>query len=76
MYRFTFKRNGMKKRYMAKGHTLHKDIDRMDIFLADNRGIVSIPKWSECTMFLGPDSFLYQQEQMEEETGQNVKLKK
>ena len=76
MYKFTYKRTAIRKTLYAKGHKMYPEWDRMDVFLADNKGIVSIHKWSECDMFLGEDFMLDQQEQMEEETGQNVKLKK
>jgi hypothetical protein len=51
----------------CKAHNYKQDIDRMDVF-QDSR-ILSIPKWSECTLVLGKDFMLFEKEQMRREKG-------
>lgn len=77
-YVFRYKKwyNLFYKKVKVKGHSFQKETDRMDLFLAENKGIISLSSWSKYDMKLSEDFFLFQKEQMEEETGQSVKLKK
>ena len=58
----------------AMGHRHDEKLDRMDVFLAESAGIKSIGEWSKCDLHLGRDFILFQKEQLEKETGQNVKV--
>ena len=55
------------------GHRLDKEINRMDFYLPDG-SIVSIGNWSIYDMKLGVDWLLAVKKNMEEESGQTIKL--
>lgn len=68
MYMFKYKRRFFFRTVKnCKAHDYKKDIDRMDVFQDDC--ILSIPKWSECTLVLGKDFMLSEKEQMRREKG-------
>ena len=43
-------------------------MDRMDIYFKDK--ILSVPKWSQCTLLLGPDFILTQEKDIKEKKGE------
>ncbi len=49
------------------GHTFVENMDRMDIFFKDK--ILSIPKWSQCTLMLGNDFLLEQKNDINKQAG-------
>lgn len=67
MYDFTFKKRWFYKTIKAKGHHYAVDEDRMDVFLASDEGIFSIPKWSEYTLKLGSDFILFSKQKVKDE---------
>jgi len=68
MYTLKYKRNFFWNTYKnVKGHTFIQDMDRMDIFFEDK--IISIPKWSQCTLLLGHDFILQQKKDINKEAG-------
>lgn len=71
-YYFKYRRF-LPKKIKAIGHKFHSDLDRMDVFCEDG-SLVSIPKWSQCYLYLGSDWVLYTKKQMEKEAGQVVPL--
>ena len=56
------------------GHNYDPKENRMDLFLGESKGIISIGKWDECDITLGPDFMLFQKENIEKNAGQNVKV--
>lgn len=73
-YTFQYKRGFFWKTIKnVKGHDYQVDSDRMDVYLIS--GILSISNWSKCDFRLGSDFMLFQKEQMEKESGQNIKIK-
>ena len=67
-YKFKYKRRGLFSKLLtikAMGHNYNKEEDRMDIFLASSKGLMSIGKWSECNLSLGRDFILFQKQAME-----------
>jgi len=58
------------------GHNYDSKTDRMDLFLADNKGIYSIANWSAYNIRLGSDWMATQKEKMETEAGQSIPLKR
>ena len=74
-YKFQWKRrwkwNSLKK---VVGHKFTAELDRMDVF-QESGSVYSIPKWSECSLKLGTDWVLFTKNNMEEESGQDIKLK-
>lgn len=74
-YSFKYKKTAglFWKKIKATGHRFDKDIDRMDVF-HENGAISSIGQWSKYDLELGADWVLYTKEQMEKESGQQVKL--
>lgn len=76
MYNLKFKRGFFWKTLKnVKGHQLHAELDRMDVFFNDG-SLLSIPQWSKITMKLGPDFFLHQKQHLESVTGQDLKIHK
>lgn len=68
MYKLKIKRKLFWKTYKnVTGHQFLKDVDRMDIFFEDK--IISIPRWSHCTLLLGADFILEQKKEIEKEVG-------
>ena len=68
MYKLKIKRKLFWKTYKnVIGHKFVKDVDKLDIFFKDK--IISIPKYSECTLKLGADFLDFQKEEMEKEKG-------
>lgn len=56
------------------GHNLDStEHDRYVIYKKDE--ILTIPKWSECSLKLGSDFMLFQKNEMEKEANQDIKLK-
>jgi len=75
-YKFRYRRQG-KWFWQTKeitGHQLNPDIDRMDLYLEDG-SIYSLGKWSEYDLKLGTDWVVSTKKKMEDESGQNIKLK-
>ena len=73
-YTFQYKRGFFWKTLRkAKGHNYQTDSDRMDVYFGDK--IIWLSKWSECDQKLGADFILFQKENMETESGQNIKIK-
>ena len=76
MYTFKFKKRSdwFWRKRKASGHRAHNEADRMDIFL-ENGGIYSIGEWSKYDLYLGLDWIAATKAKMEEESGQDIKLK-
>lgn len=72
-YVFKYRRKIITKKLKAVGHKYLADLNRMDVF-HENGSITSIPKWSDCYLFLGTDWVLYTKKQMEKESGQQISL--
>lgn len=73
-YTFKYKRGFFWKTLRkTKGHDYQESQDKMDVFFGDK--IMSISKWSECDLKLGADFILFQKENMERESGQDIKIK-
>lgn len=62
------------KRRKISGHVYMAEIDKMVLHFKQSR-IEEIPEWSKHYVKLGSDFLLAQKEQMEKETGVDVKLK-
>ena len=73
-YKIKIRRRFFWKTIKAVGHKLVAEIDRMDIFLKDG-SIYSVGQWSKYDVILGTDWVLFTKKQMEEESGQDIKLK-
>jgi hypothetical protein len=74
-YKFKWKRRVFWKTYKkCIGHKYYSDMNRMDIFF-ENGSIKSIPNWSSCYLKLDTDWVLFTKKQMEDESGQDIKLK-
>jgi hypothetical protein len=58
------------------GHHYDKQTDRIDLFLANNKGIYSVGNWSSYKLLLGKDWMEAQKAAMEEETGQPIPMKR
>ena len=56
------------------GHNYIKELDKMILHFSVQK-LEEIPEWSKYHVVLGPDFFLAQKEQMEKESGVDVKLK-
>jgi len=66
-YKFKYKRNFFYKTLKnAIGHNYDVNSDRMDVYFDDK--IISLPKWSECTLILGQDFILKQKKDIEKES--------
>lgn len=75
MYRFKYRKRWIWRTIRdVAGHKYLKDMDRMDVILKDG-SILSIAGWSGYDMFLGTDWVLFTKALMEEESGQDIKLK-
>jgi len=74
-YLFTYKRlnSFFSKKIKIIGHRLMESQDRMDLYLPDGT-IKSLPKWSECELFLGKDWVEMTKKRMEQESGQKIEL--
>ena len=55
------------------GHGIDKDQNKMQLFFS-NGSIMEIKDWDKCEIFLGTDWVIWTKNQMERETGQNIKL--
>jgi hypothetical protein len=73
-YKFKYRKSWFFKSISAIGHRYDKEIDRMDVY-HENGSITSLSKWSNYDLFLGVDWVLFTKEQMEKESGQDIKLK-
>ena len=56
------------------GHNYVQDLDKMVLHFQSKK-IEEIPEWSKHYVILGQDFFLAQKEQMEKESGVDVKIK-
>ena len=75
LYRLKYKRKGQwfwRAFNGVKGHNLNGNT--LDVFFVD--GIRTIHSWDQCDMKLGSDFMLFQKEQMEKESGLNIKVNK
>ena len=72
-YVFKYRRFLFWKKIAVVGHSLSSDTDRMDLYFRDGR-VYSIPCWSKYYLKLGSDWVACVKDNMENETGQNVKL--
>ena len=73
-YKLKFRKGLFWKTKMVIGHLLIKETDRMDLFLEDG-SILSIGSWSKYDMVLGADWVAETKKKMEEQSGQDIKLK-
>ena len=68
MYTLKYKRNFFWHTHKnVTGHTFNLEMDRMDIFFKNK--ILSVPKWSQCTLLLGHDFILTQENEIKEKRG-------
>jgi hypothetical protein len=74
-YKFKYRRPGrLWKSHTVVGHNLDNDLDRMILYY-ENGSIRSIPKWSQNELFLDTDWVLATKAKMEDESGQDIKLR-
>lgn len=73
-YVFKMRKGLFWRTHKAVGHALNIEADRMDIYLKDG-GITSIGSWSKYELKLSTDWVRAVQKRMEEESGQDIKLK-
>ena len=75
-YKFKFRKHGswFWHSYQVRGHHWQKDGNRMDLFLLDG-SVLSVGDWDKCDLKLGPDWVLATKENMEEQTGTDIKLR-
>ena len=73
-YKFSYRKRYFWKKIIAVGHNYLPESNRMDIYQKDG-SIFSIGEWSKCDLKLGTDFVLFTKKQMEEESGQEIKLK-
>lgn len=72
-YNFKFKRFFITRTIKSIGHRYDQENKRMDVYHSDG-SITSIPKWDQCTLYLGTDWVLFTKKQIEKEAGQKINL--
>ena len=74
-YIFKYKKGWFWRSAKVVGHRLDQSNNRMDLFF-ENGSIKSIGQWDKYDLFLGTDWVLFTKNQMEDESGQDIKLKR
>ena len=73
-YIFKYRKGYFWAKKRVVGHALITELDRMDLYLKDG-SIYSIGQWGKYDLQLGTDWVLFTKKKMEEESGQDIKLK-
>jgi len=72
-YKFNYKKKWFWKSVKVIGHSLNKELNRMDLYLPDG-SLISLSNWNQYDFNLGVDWVLSTKNRMEKESGQPVQL--
>jgi hypothetical protein len=72
-YKFTWKRRFFKRSRIVVSNYFVENENRM-ILVFEDGSVYGIPKWSECSLWLGTDWVRAKQKEMERQAGQSVPL--
>ena len=75
-YKIKYGKWWFQKTIEVTGHKLDAANNRMDFFLPDSKGIISIANWHNYNVELGRDFIIAQKEQAEKESGQSINLER